>query len=413
MEIYVARQPIFDVERNVVGYELFYRSGKGNFYDGLNEDQATLEVLINSFMNIGIEKLTNGKPCFVNFTENLLKYEVPLQFPPAAIVVEILETISMSNWLLSVCRKLKSRGYTIALDDFVLDGSYLPLFPYIDLVKVDLSRVSIQDASSFMKISNRLGVKWLAEKVETYEQFWRAAEMGFVYFQGFFFSKPVIYRDKALPFSSYLSYWALLGRLNKDDPNIHKIAEMIERDLALTYRLLKLANSMIVSHRPKIKSIRHAIMVLGINELKKWISVLALRELYDLHVQDGQKHLYEEIVTLSFIRGKACELLGGLLGYEQDKASLFLMGICSLLDVLLHQPLSEILDELNIHDDIQACLLHRTGRFCAVYDLVWCMERGEWEQMARLCGRLGLMEDKVLSCYQEAIEWAVRVQGIL
>ncbi|KDE46336.1 hypothetical protein DI44_16775, partial [Geobacillus sp. CAMR5420] len=136
MEIYVARQPIFDVERNVVGYELFYRSGKGNFYDGLNEDQATLEVLINSFMNIGIEKLTNGKPCFVNFTENLLKYEVPLQFPPAAIVVEILETISMSNWLLSVCRKLKSRGYTIALDDFVLDGSYLPLFPYIDLVKV-------------------------------------------------------------------------------------------------------------------------------------------------------------------------------------------------------------------------------------------------------------------------------------
>ncbi|GGJ63834.1 EAL and modified HD-GYP domain-containing signal transduction protein [Anoxybacillus voinovskiensis] len=410
MDVYVARQPVFGIYQNVIGYELFYRSGQNNFYDSIDGDQATVDVLINSFMNIGINKLANNKPCFVNFTENLLKEKVPLQFPPSSVIVEILETIPVSSWIVDMCKELKERGYTIALDDFVFDRSYLPILPYVDVIKVDFLRTSIDKVQSFIEISKFFDIKLLAEKVETPQQFRQAAEMGFTYFQGFFFSKPIIYENKTIPATFRISYLSLLEKLNEEEPNIEKISEIVERDLSLTYRLLKFANSIVFPSQPKIKSIRHAIVLLGLNELKKLVSVLALQEIYHLRSKALENQQYKEVVNLSFIRGKACELLASKLGYEREKASFFLMGACSLLDVLLNQPLSKILEELNIHQDIQEALNGKEGRYYGVYQLVQYMEKGEWALASRACHNIGLLENDALSSYQQAIEWAVVVE---
>jgi c-di-GMP-related signal transduction protein len=410
MDIYVARQPVFGIYQNVLGYELFYRSGRNNFYDSVNGDQATIDVLINSFINIGIDKLTNSKPCFINFTENLLKEKVPFHFPPSSIIVEILESIPVSRWLIDVCKELKEKGYTIALDDFVLDRSYLPILPYVDIIKVDFLHTPIDKIKEFVQIAQFFGIKLLAEKVETHQQFRQAAEMGFSYFQGFFFSKPVVYEERTVPALSHVSCLSLLEQLNEDEPDLHKIAEMVEHDLSLTYRLLKFANSIVFPPQPKIKSIYHAIVILGLNELKKWVSVLALQKIYELRtLKDGSQH-HKEIINLSFIRGKACELLAHELGHVREKASFFLMGMCSLLDALLNQPLPNILEGLNIHDDIRGALSGEEGRYANVYRLVQYVERGEWERLSELCEKQGLDENKVLAVYQQAIEWTVQIE---
>ncbi|ACJ34605.1 EAL and HDOD domain-containing protein [Anoxybacillus flavithermus] len=400
MDIYVGRQPILNRNDEVIGYELFYRSGEQNFYNAIDGDRATVDVLINSFMNIGIERLTNGARCFINFTEKLLKKGVPFHFPKHLIVVEILESIPYSSHLLHICKQLKGEGYVIALDDFIFSEQYIPLLPYVDIIKIDLSKqVNYRDFKYYIE---QYRIKLLAEKIETKEQLQHSKNEGFSYFQGYFFSKPIVVKEKSLPKISFYSKLNLIKQINKNELNFDEIVQTIEKDPALTYRLLKTVNSFFLSKAPKIKSIRHAAALLGTNRLKSWLTVLTL--------QEPNEPFKNEIIVNSLIRAKTLEQLACLTHLSDEKDILFFMGICSSLDLLLQRPLKEILQELHVDEAIQHGLNGQTCIYSILYHLVIALETNDTNKLEEITTILNIDLSKAFVIYQQSIEWVVELQ---
>lgn len=184
MNIFIARQPIFDVSMNVYGYELLYRSGNINSFTALDADYASSHVMINSLCVLGLDKLTDGRNAFINFTGNLLKQDVATLFPKEGLVIEILENVNPERDIIDRCMELKKRGYRIALDDFVLREDYIPLIELADIIKVDFLSSSSEEKKSVVNRFKGRNIKFLAEKVETHEEFQQAKEWGYTYFQG-------------------------------------------------------------------------------------------------------------------------------------------------------------------------------------------------------------------------------------
>ncbi|WP_461200701.1 EAL and HDOD domain-containing protein [Anoxybacillus sp. TBDG-1] len=400
MDIYVGRQPIFNKNYEVIGYELLYRNGDKNFYDAIDGDKATIDVLINSFMNIGIEKLTNGARCFVNFTETLLKKQLPFHFPKNLVVVEILESIPYSKELLDICKKLKEEGYMIALDDFIFYDQYISLFPYIDIIKIDFSKQN--DYKQFKPYIDMYNIHLLAEKIETRKQLEKAFHDGFSYFQGYFFSRPLIVKEKSLPKIAYTSRLSLIKQLNKNELNFEEVVATIENDPSLTYRLLKTVNSFFLSSTPKIKSIRHAAILLGTNHLKSWLTVLAF--------QEPNEPFKNEVIINSLVRAKTLEQLAELIHLRDEKDVLFFMGICSSLHLLLHRPLHEILQELHVDETIQRGLNGHSCIYSLLYELVIALETNDTKKISDLTNTLRISPRETLAIYQQSIEWVVQLQ---
>ena len=247
MEVFIGRQPIFNLHEQVVAYELLYRSKNINAFPLVDSDAATVDVLVNSFLSIGIDEVTKGKPCFVNFTENLLNSTLTDFLNPAQVVIEILEDVPITLKLVERVRKLKSMGYKIALDDFVLDDQveiYDELFAHIDYIKVDFLLSPLLER---MEIENKVKenfphITLLAEKVETRNQFDVAKYSGYKLFQGYFFEQPQIIKATDIP-ANTLQYFQILTLLKDEEPNVDMLVENIERDISLTYKLLQMINN--------------------------------------------------------------------------------------------------------------------------------------------------------------------------
>lgn len=403
MEVFVARQPIFNSKEEVFGYELLYRNNQVNAFPDINEDQATAEVIINSFLNIGIDQLSEGKPCFINFTEKLLKLRVPAYFRPREIVVEILETVEPSAELVRICRDLKELGYQIALDDYVFNETNpfaRQLLKYADIIKVDFLNTPKEMREKIEMLVNQLRIKTIAEKVETREEYEEAKSKGYDYFQGYFFEKPVIMSTHDVPVY-FQSYYEMIQNLSKEEPSLDRITELIERDISLSYKLLKLINSPAYRPKQKINSIRQAIVLLGLIELEKWIYVLAVRENI---VKDSQ--LAEETIRFSMTRAKMCEEIGRLRTGKSVSSSYFMTGMFSLMDSLLSIPMKQILDELPLQDDICEALQGENNNLKEILDLAIAVEKAQWSRISEMCNKLSVDERTIFKIYSEALAWA-------
>ena len=246
MEVFLARQPIFNIDQNVAAYEILYRSGRANSYDSIDGDLASRNVIYNTFQTFGIENLTNNRPVFINFTEELINDETATLFPNNFLVVEILENVVPTEEILEKALSLKEMGYKIALDDFVYSKDYEDLVNIADIIKIDFL---LSDQREIVEMSYKLGqknIQLLAEKVETREEFEFAKKLGFSLFQGYFFSKPeVLVSKKLTPIKT--SALQLVSLSNEEDIDFEKIARVVSTDLALTYNLLKLVNSAALS----------------------------------------------------------------------------------------------------------------------------------------------------------------------
>lgn len=400
MEVFVARQPIFNLKEEVIAYELLYRGSKDNAFPDIDGDQATTEVIINSFLNIGLHDLSEGKQCFVNFTESLLKSKVPTFFNPSSIVVEILENVEIDEDLIITCKELKELGYTIALDDFLVQehSVYFPkLIHYIDIIKVDFLQTTKQFQEELVRKYHPYHIKFLAEKVETREEFLFAKHAGYTYFQGYFFSRPNIFSSHDVPV--YLkTYYHILAELSKTEPDIDLIASSIEHDISMSYKLLKLINSPAFRPVNKIESIKQAIVLLGLNELKKWIYVLSLKSM-----ENNDGHDLKEVIKLSLVRGKLCEQIAHYLGYSHS-APYMLTGMFSLIDTLMQRSISEVLEDLPLSDDIQNALLGKENELQKV--LIWSIqiEKTNWE-----IDDLPISTEVINHFYVQAIEWASKL----
>ncbi|MEI1422773.1 cyclic di-GMP phosphodiesterase [Bacillus cabrialesii] len=401
MRVFVARQPIFNRKEQVVAYELLYRESEENVYSAKDGDQATTDLVINSFLNIGIEKLTEGKRCFVNFTESLMFSNLPTSFNPKQLVIEILEDIPITPALISRCKELKKMGYMLALDDFYAinpqnEDLLEKLMSYIDILKIDFLKTTRMERRKILQTYGCSGLIFLAEKVETRKEYKQAAQDGFQLFQGYFFSEPRIISGHDLS-THFYSYYELLNELSKEQPNIKRVTEYIERDLSLSYQILKFLNSSHSRLSQKIDSIQQAIMLLGFNEIKRWIYILSFKDLS--RKGNSSKH---EIIKISLMRAKLCELLARKTARPQP-ASYMLIGMFSLIDTLLHREIEDIIQELPLIDEVGQALLGHQNDYYQMLQLVKLIESNNWDT----CTELGkeLDKEEAYECYLEALEW--------
>jgi c-di-GMP-related signal transduction protein len=397
MNVFVARQPIFNRGEQSVAYELLYRKSEVNSYTHIDGDEATADVIINGFFNIGVEELSEGKKCFINFTENLLNLKLPTYFEPESIVVEILEDIPINKELVSICQELKELGYTIALDDFAIQESYelLPeLLKYIDIIKIDFLQTSLYDRRRMITRYKSHQVSFLAEKVETREEFELALKDGFDLFQGYFFSKPDVLSAQDIP-AYFQTHYQISEELSRSEPNINDIASKIEQDVALSYKLLRLINTAAFFTRNKINSIKHALVFIGLKEFKKWIYVLTIKQI-DHEKNTGQ----EEVIKLSLIRAHLCEQLSQKIG-KNDPSPYLLAGMFSLIDNLLHCSIDDALQKLPLSDEIKDAINGTDNEIGKVLNWTIQIEKCNWN-----LSDLPLTTNEISECYRNAIQWS-------
>lgn len=395
MDVYVARQAIFDINKKVVAYELLFRNSNVNEFISREDTNPTLDVIRNSFSVIGLDKITGGKRAFINFDEELLKSKIIEAFPKDTIAIEVLETVKPDIRVIECCKSLKEKGYMIALDDFEYTEEFDELIKYIDIIKVDFLITRGKERKEIMdKIKNK-NIRFLAEKVETKEEFEEAVGYGYVYFQGYFFCKPLIISGKDI--SGYkFTYMNLIKELNKEEINIKSIENLIKMDVSLSYKLLKAVNSVHYSMKRKITSISDAIMIIGINQLKRWIFIITLEHI-------GKNNI-DELVKMSLLRACFGELLSKRIQPKVSGFDAFLTGMFSLMDALMNIPIENILRDLPVSSDVKDALLGKENSLYNLLQLIIEYEKGNWEEVNGLIDKFELDEGFARECYLEAIQ---------
>ena len=398
MASFIARQPILDINQNVFAYELLYRENlQANMFNNtVNADEASSKVMVDSFLDIGINRITNGKKAFINFTKNLLLNESATLFPKDSLVIEVLENVEPTPEIIEKCKMLKKLGYLLALDDFVFSPAFIPLIRVADIIKIDFLNTPHDEIKSYLKIMKRTRLKYLAEKVETKEVFDQAVSMGFTYFQGYFFSKPIIMKGQDLnPLKMH--YIRILQLLHKEDLDFNALGVVISQDVALSYKLLRLVNSAAFGVRHKIGQVNHALVYLGEREIRKWISLIIM-----MGLSSGSS---QEVLMLSLIRAKFAELTASMFKLSKHKEALFVTGLFSLMDTLMNQPIHVILDDIHLADPIKQALIEGEGPYSAPLDLIRAYETGDWAVVNDISQKSNLQPQLLQKAYLDALEW--------
>ncbi len=400
MEVFVARQPIFDRQQKVYAYELLFRSGfEQNYFDHWDGDASSKQVLTSSFLSIGMETMTNGKKAFINFTRKLLLDQVASIFPRNLVVIEILENVEPDEEIISACKNLKDLGYLLVLDDFVFAPGYESLIDLVDIIKVDFIQTQGTERGTVIHDVGASRIEYLAEKVETQEDFEQAVDFGYSYFQGYYFSKPQIIAGRDIP-TYKLNYLQILNEINQPEVDFDELAKVLKQDLSLSYKLLNYLNSSYFGFDNKIRSIKHALSLLGIRESQKWLSLFALQII--------GKDKSQELLAISLTRANSCEMIAPPIGNKNRASEHFLMGLFSMIDALLDQPLADILVKLPLADDIKTALLGEKNHVWDVYELVVSYEKGDWLNFSEYAARLGLKEMELLDIFLKAFENATQ-----
>ncbi|RJQ80109.1 MAG: HDOD domain-containing protein [Desulfobacteraceae bacterium] len=398
MDAYVARQPIFNRRKKIFGYELLFRNAKAKYVPDIDGDTATSTVLGNSFFNIGMDNLIDGKKSFINFTQNLILQKVPMLLPSKETVVEILEDVEPTPELLNVCREMAQKGYTIALDDFTYSPKLRPLIEIANIIKFDFRSNSADEIQVYLsKIQRHSKLSILAEKIESYDEYKKAREMGFDYFQGFFFCKPELIKGKDIS-GSQMNLLQIMVEVNQPDFNFANLEKLIAPDVALSYKLLRYINSAYFAKAQDIASIQQALVYMGEAEIRRFVSLVAMSNL--------AKGKPEELIRAACIRAKFCELLGGVTPWPAKPAELFMLGMFSLINAILDQPMERIMKDLPLAQTIKNALVHRKGQLIGYLGLIEYYEKGQFGLMSRVANALGILPATFPKLYNQACQWA-------
>lgn len=396
----VARQAIFDIDLNVYAYELLFRSNNQQTDSGVTDsfgDQATSNVINHVFMELGIERVIGNHLAFVNLTRNFILTDDPLPFANDRVVLEILEDIVADNEIVAAAQKLVDQGYIIALDDFIFEESLRPLVKLAEIIKIDLLAISEQDLMEHVALLKKENVKLLAEKVETQEQFQLCKQLGFDYFQGFFFSHPTIIEGQAIP-ESQLNLLSITTKLQNPDVELEDIEYLISQDVGLTYKLLRLLNSAAIGLPRKIESIKQGIIILGLKAIKTWTTLIAF---------NNMQTLIPELMSNTLIRAKMCEQLAPY--YNCTAEAGFLVGLFSTIDAMMSCSMDELLKSLPLSNEIKQALTNGQGNLGELLHIVTHYERGLWQQVNT--ERVSL--EQLGEIYINATEWAIKTQSSL
>ncbi|WP_394127235.1 EAL and HDOD domain-containing protein [Vibrio hepatarius] len=398
---YIARQPILDKDKHTLGYELLFRDGPQNTFPEIDPEHATSRLLSDHFLSTHYETL-GDKLGFVNFPYQSLINKVPTLFPSDNLVVEILEDCPPTEELLAVVKEMSQLGYKIALDDFIPSKEWRAFLPYVSIIKFDIRQVPIEKARMFMLRLSGSKIEFLAEKVETYEEFEQAKTAGFDYFQGYFFSKPEMISRKSLE-PAFMTVVQLLTEISKENINYSAIESLISKDLTMSYKLLTFVNSSSIV-KTRIQSFKQALVYLGEDKLRKFISLVALASTQD----SKPDYLY----GLSIQRARYCELIGSRLNHKLESGQAFLTGMFSLLDSLLDRPLEQILDEISVDESIKLAITQNEGVLGDILILTKAYEKAEWDKVQQRCQAIGLDQNALSECYDASVKWTADLLSV-
>jgi len=392
-DIYVGRQPIYNKKLDVYGYELLFRSGTKNAasVNSLSADGATSTTIINTFLEIGLERLVGNRYAFINLTEQFLLEEDSLPISPKQVILEVLEDIPITFKLIKAVERLSNKGFIIALDDYIYNPTHKPLMPLVDIIKIDIMALTQEEIIEHVKILQKFDVKLLAEKIETIDEFEFCLKLGFDYFQGYFLSRPRIIKSKALP-TNKVAVLNLLSVLQNPNSDIEELEEAISFDVSISYKILKLINSSFFSFSREVDSIKQAIVILGRKQLSSWASMIALSKLDDRP---------SEMIHLAMTRGKMCEMLAEKSDLKPLE-SFFTVGLFSALDILMERDIESIIAPLPLNDEVENALLKHEGVLGEALKCTLAYEIADFENVSFQ----NLIEDDFFIANVEAVSWA-------
>lgn len=399
--IFIGRQAIYDKQLNVFAYELLSRSNtKHNaaFVGEHNANHATTIVMLNALTEIGLQQLVGNHPAFINFTYDFLIAENKIPDLHTQLVLEILEDIEVTDKLVSSVKKLSDDGYMIALDDFIYHEKMLPLVKLADIIKIDILQLDEQGLREHVKRLRQYDVKLLAEKVETQEKYELCKELGFDYFQGYFFCKPKIIEGQRAP-ANRLTIINLLAQLQDPNVQIEKLEELVSQDLALSYRLLKYINSAAFALQREVDSIHHAIVMLGLNTIRSLANLMLMSKI------DDKPH---ELLVIAIIRARLCEELGANID-KSMKDVYFTAGLFSVIDALMDNSMQDIVSQLPLSVELKDALLEQKGIIGEALKCCIAIERADWGNV-----KFSNVEQKMIQkAYFDAVIWSNQAMALV
>ena len=397
-DIYIGRQPIFDRYMRVIGYELLYRDNNQNQATFDDPDQATSQVILNTFAEIGLDEIVGHQKAFINLTRNFFLEKYPIPFNPRQLVIEVPETVVLDADIITQLKGFSQRGFQIALDDVIAIERIHDVGNIADIVKIDLSLIPQEEILPLAYNLQYHKAKLLAEKVETKEQLDFCLRAGFDYFQGYFLCKPNLVSRHQNP-TSRIILLKMLAKLQDPDVNFHELEYIIAEDAVLGYKLLRLTNSAYYGLRSEVKSIRQAMALLGIEKLRSWLTLILIADRHDKP---------QELTILAMVRARMCELLA-IASNLPAPDSYFLAGLLSALDAILDTPLEQLLENINLTPDIKDGLLERKGNIGKALNCVIGYENADGDQVKFLSQNLESIRD----IYLKSLIWVESMRKAL
>ncbi|HUA46872.1 MAG TPA: HDOD domain-containing protein [Solirubrobacteraceae bacterium] len=387
-EVFVARQPIFDRDLHVAGYELLFRGGNATTALVADSEGATASVVLNSFTEIGLERIVGSKAAWVNVSREFVLGGLAAAMPPAVVGLEILEDELLDERFVHALIDLKRQGYRLALDDFQYTVSAERVLTLVDVVKLDLLALGRDRMAREVARLKPYGATLLAEKVESHEDHAFCAELGCHLFQGFFFCRPELLHNRGI-FANRASLLQVLAALQDPAVQLGELERMIGRDVGLSFRLLRYINSAFFGLRFEISSIRQALALLGVQNLRRWATLTVLASV------DGKP---PELTVTALARAHFCERAGERLPGPRP-GELFTLGLFSVIDALMDAPIEDVVALIPFPADMRGALVQRKGEKGALLECVTALEAGDFERARKLVRGAGEL-------YVEALMWA-------
>lgn len=396
MNIYIARQPIYDTERRLFGYEFLYRDSHVNSFNPDIDGSAATRTLISNLVNeFGVETMTGGRYAFVNFTRELLMTHFPFLLDNTRFIIEILENVILDQNMLKRLQNLKAKGYKVALDDYV-GGAEEEQLESIEILKVDFILTTPPERKEIAR-RYRGRINLLAEKVETEEEFNSAVGMGYTLFQGYYFSKPV-------PFSKPVTQVAadtcslLWDEMRRPSPRFDKLAAIISKDVDLMYKFLTKASTLKYYRGDRVTNIHNALMRIGLMEIRRWVIMILVNDITGKGNSDRTK--------LALVRGCFGEKLMAKTSHKNLTEEAYLAGMFSVIEADIQSDLILLLEKLDISPQVSGALLDQPGFLTDLLHFIYSYEAGEWDHVSAFINQTGLDEKWVVNQYMKSISYA-------
>ena len=396
MDIFLARQAIYDRDNNIVAYEMLFRNSQENrFSFDINEDNATIRLITNC-VTIGLDKIISDKKAFINFTRGLILKDIASILPKEIVRIEVLENVEADEEIIDQLQNLKDKGYTIALDDVNNEADYNRFGNIISIYKIDFRATSEKKRQEIIReIKQRNpNAQILAEKIETEEEYKEALDNGYDLFQGFYFSKPTMIQSKDILIRNQ-SCFSIIRELMKEDFDIDVVERLIKTDVAISYKIIRILNSACFSFVQRISSIKQAIMMIGKEELRKWLTMIAISE-----VKSDNKELNNNAI----IRGRFAELIAERCAKEKASEA-FMAGLFSNLDIYMQRSMKDIVEDLPVEEELKRALVERENTLGYILNIVEAYEFMKIDRISYYAEKINVDNSTIVQLYVEAIEW--------